>query len=361
VDPDGKLTVAAGNGVQGFSGDGGPAAAARFTYLRGIALERSGNLLIADGPRIRSVAQDAIIRTVAGNGAETGLFIVGRMTVDASGNLFFAAGNDSNGNLRVVKATPAGVMTTIAGGLPPVASGADGGAATAAHLYNVQALTTDRLGNLFMIDGSGGIRKVSPDGTIETALKAQPPKDALSDLVADASGNLIVADRSRIYKVAPGSLTTIAGNGTPGTTGEGSPALDAQVNFPNYVSVDPSGNVYFPERGTGGIRKITTDGIIRTAFRLPPAPYPPTGMGVDASGDIFIRDRERIFKIGPDGAMTTIFSRAIPVSSATPVTGVEPRTPNSTTFFIGSAMAIDAAGNVFFVDEGSIKKASNRR
>jgi hypothetical protein len=102
------------------------------------------------------------------------------------------------GNLRVVKATPAGVMTTIAGGVSPLASGADAGPATAAYLYNGQALTTDRRANLFMIDGSRGIRKVSPHGTIETALKAQPPMDALWDLVADASGNLIVAHRTHL-------------------------------------------------------------------------------------------------------------------------------------------------------------------
>lgn len=355
ITPDGVIRTIAGNAGAGFSGDGGPSVAARLTYLRGIAVDRNGNVLIADGARVRSVAPDGIIHTVAGNGAETGPFSIVHMTVDASGNLFLLSGNPSNGNARVMKLTPAGVLTTIAGGVPPLALGVDGGPATAAPLCAVGSLTVDQPGNLFMTD-CAGVRRVSPDGTIDTALKLALSNEFLWDLVADGSGNLIIASTTHIYKVASGGLTPVAGNGTPGATGEGSPALDAAVNFPNSVSVDPSGNIYFLETaGNGTIREVSTDGMIRTAFRLPPSNYPATGMGIDASGNIFIRERDRILKIAPNKFVSTVLST--PFDSASLVLGVEPRSPNFTTFFTGTTMAVDAAGDVFFVDQGSIKKA----
>ena len=235
VTASGTLVLIAGAGSAGYSGDGGPATAAHLGAPEGVAVDVSGNLFIADSynQRIRKVTPAGIISTVAGDGTpgfsgDGGPATAAQLgtpkgvAVDASGNLFIA---DSY-NQRVRKVTPAGMIFTVAGeGTGGV--GGDGGPATAAHV-SPNAVAVDASGNLFIADSSDRIRKVTPAGTISTVAgygygfsgDGGPATAAqMGDpegVAVDASGNLFIADsgNGRIRKVTPdGIISTVAGNG----------------------------------------------------------------------------------------------------------------------------------------------------
>jgi sugar lactone lactonase YvrE len=198
VGADGRLSLAAGNGLYGYSGDGGPATSAWLNRPTGVAVDSAGSLFIADSQnfRIRKVTQGGVINTVAGNGTRGYSGDYGPATsaqfsnptgvaVDSSGNLFIA----DTGNDRIRKVTPDGVISTVAGNGTYGYSG-DGGPATSAQLYSPSSVAVDSAGNLF---------------------------------IADVNNNLI-------RKVTPGGvISTVAGNGTYGYSGDGGPATSTQV------------------------------------------------------------------------------------------------------------------------------------
>jgi sugar lactone lactonase YvrE len=235
VGPDGKITTVAGTGKQGFSGDGGPATAAALSGPYGLAVDRAGNLFIADfhNGRVRKVSPNGTITTVAGGGTgELGdggpataavLNTPAGVAVDSAGNLFIASQNSH----RVRKVSPNGMISTVAGsgpgGIRAGGFSGDGGPATKAQFKFVSSVAVDHAGNLFITDGDNHrVRKVSPDGTITTV--AGGGTRGLVDGIAataatfypfavavDGAGNLLVADSSnRIFKVigvaAPGLL-----------------------------------------------------------------------------------------------------------------------------------------------------------
>ncbi|MFL6466137.1 MAG: BACON domain-containing protein [Bryobacteraceae bacterium] len=238
----GIITTVAGNGTAGFSGDGGPATSAQLDSPIGVAVDTPGNLYIVDSVnnRIRKVDTSGQISTFAGNGAAP-------------------------------PATPT-----------PADPIGDGGQATSAELNNPSSVAVDTSGNVYITDQSHRIvRKVNTSGIITTVAGVEntqgysgdggPATSAQLDspkaLAVDASGNLYIADQYgyRIRKVdTTGTITTIAGNGVAGFTGDGGPAAGAQLNAPAGLAVDASGNLYITDQGNIRIRKIDTTGKIST-------------------------------------------------------------------------------------------------
>lgn len=282
VSSSGMISTVAGNGIPGYSGDGGPALSASLSDVTGVALDAAGNLYIADAGnrRIRRVAPNGTISTVAGSGVQgfsgdggpAALATLNRPTsvlVDPAGNLYIA---DSS-NHRIRRVSPGGTITTVAGnGL--AGFGGDGGPAGGASLMFPLGLALDRSGNLYIADADNNrVRRVSPSGVITTAAGNGlggfagdgGPATAASlnlpeDVAVDAAGNLFIADagNNRIRKVDPsGVISTVAGTGADGFSGDGGPAIDAMLNFPWGLALDGAGGVLAADRANNRIRKIS--------------------------------------------------------------------------------------------------------
>ncbi|MDM8556471.1 hypothetical protein QUF75_17235 [Desulfococcaceae bacterium HSG7] len=366
----GIITTVAGNGASGYSGDGGTATAAQLNMPYGVYADAFGNLFIADrdNHRIRKVDTSGNISTVAGNGAagysgDGGAATAAQLNMpsgvyaDASGNLFIA----ERLNHRIRKVDTSGNISTVAGNGTWGDSG-DGGAATAAQLNRPVGVYADVSGNLFIADMSNNrIRKVdtsgdistvagsgtagySGDGGAATAAQLNYP----SGVYADAFGNLFIADANnyRIRKVdTSGDISTVAGNGTAGYLGDGGAATTKALNVPRGVYADASGNLFIADTFNNRIRKVDTSGNISTvagngskgysgdgSAATSAQLYYPYGVYADASGNLFIADSNNncIRKMIPDDTEpdTSITDQPLnPESNAMPVfqfTGSDP-------------------------------------
>ena len=345
VNTEGIISTIAGNGKEGFEGDGGPATSASLNKPRGVAVDPAGNVYIADrgNSRIRKVNTVGLISTIAGNGtsgfsgdgglATAASFDAWSLAVDVSGNLYITDAR----NHRVRKVNTAGIISTVAGDGGDIFGG-DGGPATATSVLPVD-IFVDPGGNLYLADASYRVRKVNGDGIITTiACNGTSgftgdggPATAAScvpyRVARDSAGNLYVADGSskRIRKVsAAGIITTVAGRGTGQSSGDGGPATLAELIQPLGVAVDPAGNVYIADEGSNRIRKVNTAGIISTiagndtqGFSGDGGPATsaslnkPREVAVDAAGNVYISDAGnfRIRKVNPAGVISTVAGR----------------------------------------------------
>jgi sugar lactone lactonase YvrE len=329
------ITTVAGDGKQGFSGDGGPATSARIFNAHGIAVDSSGNLYIADTDnwRIRKVSTSGIISTVAGKGTEGFSGDGGAATsaelypwgvaLDPSGNLYIADGR----NYRVRKVSTSGIISTVAGNGIKGFSG-DGGPATSAELGFTVGVALDSAGNIYIADaGNNRIRKVSTSGIISTVAgngtrgfsgDGGPATSAElgspSGVAVDSPGNIYIDDEGndRIRKVdISGIITTVAGGGSNGLA-EGGPATSAEISDPVALAVDSGGNFYFADVNNGRIRKVSTAGIITTVAgngdygyngdNIPALSAKLStlwGVAVDSAGDVYFADEQnqRIRKV----------------------------------------------------------------
>jgi uncharacterized protein (TIGR03437 family) len=354
----GIITTVAGSGMRsGLLGDGGAASSASFYNPTGVAVDSSGNIYIADygDQSIRKVtAATGIITTVAGEccgviddgdgGPATSAYLAETYGVafDVSGNLYIAEFNGER--IRQVAATT-GIIETVAGDGMYGDTG-DGGAATSASLGQPSGIAVDSSSNFYITELYGNrVRKVaaatgiittvagngkasfSGDGGAATSAGLNSP----NGVAVDASGNLYIADflNNRIRRVAAagGIITTVAGGGTSGLSGDGGPATSASFGGPNGVAVDASGDLYISDYGNNRIRKVTAaTGIITTvagsgplgAIGIPISGdggaaisatlFRPTGVAVDASGNLYISDAgNRVRKVAAaTGIITTI-------------------------------------------------------
>jgi len=323
------IITIAGNGVRGFSGDGGPAINASLNSPFGVVVDAAGNLFIADNEnrRVRKVAPAGTISTVAGNGISVFFGDGGPATsaalasptgiaVDAAGNLYIA----DTLNHRVRRVTAGGIITTVAGnGLRGFAG--DGGPATAAFLDEPYGVAVDTAGNLFIADSSNNrIRKVTTNGAI----------------------------------------STLAGNGRYAYAGDGGPATNASLAFPNGVAVDAAGNVYIADTRNARVRKVSPNGIISTlagngsvfpfvgdggpaTSATVSAPY---SVALDGSGNVFVADLQRIRKVSLGGTITTVAGNGN--------IGYSGDGGPATSASLGSqGVVVDAAGNVFIADQSN--------
>jgi uncharacterized protein (TIGR03437 family) len=354
ITPAGIISTVAGNGRQGFSGDGGPAVSASLSMQdNGLAFDAAGNLYISDwaNNRIRRVDKQGIITTFAGNGRNTyggdggpalqaSLNQPTGLAFDKAGNLIIA----DYGNNRIRRITPAGVISTIAG-TGSLGFAGDGGAPSQAQFRSPVAAVIDDTGNIFVSDrfnfrvrriaadltsigtaaGSGEYRLI-PDGS----RAAEAFFDGPRGLAFDLQGNLLVADRNNHYVrkvLADGSMRTIAGIGAQGWCCDGGLATQALISYPAGIVSDRQGNVYFSEYFSNRIRRVTPGGVITTYAgnggsvydgdnkpATQASLYIPDGLAMDASGTLYIADyfNSRIRTVTPDGIIHTFAGTGTP-------------------------------------------------
>ena len=396
VNTSGTITTVAGNGVTGYNGDNIPATTAALNFLEGIALDSSGNLYIADrgNNRVREVNTSGTITTVAGNGTAgflgfnipatsaeldwpTGvalddsgnIFIADTLNrviekVDTSGILRYAAGNgspglstpialavDSSGNLFVADMWPAALPAPNGAWRPIVdpsntlfAGGPSGG--------DQQIRKADTSGNVTIFAGNGwgltnvvGVPWASFGGDGSSAAGAE--LSAPAGVAFDSSGNLFIPDNNRIRKVdTKGIITTVAGTGAVGSSGDGGPAIKARFWDPVAIAVDTSGNLFIADYYNQRIRKVDASGIITTLIGNNKELMGPTGVAVDNKGNVFIADRDsnRVMKVNSSGTLSLIAGTGTAGYSGDggPATSAELNSPYELT--------LDSSGNLYITD-----------
>jgi sugar lactone lactonase YvrE len=376
ISPSGIITTIAGNGNPAFSGDGGPATAARLCSPKSILKDAGGNIYIADSgsSRIRRINPSGIITTFAGGFGDGGpatansLNPLGLMA-DVAGNIFVSDAD----NMRTCRISTSGTITTVAGSLVCGYAG-DGGPAKNASLSYPSSVVKDAAGNLYITDkDNSAIRKVSASGIITTicgngtstytgdggpainATMNQPNQAAF-----DVAGNLYIVDQVNfcVRKISTtGIISTVAGSGVFGDSGDGGPATAAKLSRPLAVAFDPAGNMIIADSWTGTLHMVNSAGIINTIAGTGTSGYSgdggpalaakmsPTGICIDSCGNIYISDSyERCRRINALGIITTIAGTGARGfgGDGGPATAAKLSYPNG--------IALDAAGNIYFSD-----------
>ena len=318
----GDISTIAGTGTAGFSGDGLAATSAKLHSPAGVAVDAAGNVFIADAAnhRVRRVdATSGLISTIAGTGT-AGIFGNGvaatsaqlngpeGVAVDAVGNVFIA--DTENHQVRRVDTTT-GLISTIAGTGTSGYNG-DGGIATSAKLFSPIGVAVDAAGNVFIGDANNyrvrrvdatsglistiagtGVFGYSGDGGAATSAQLSFPEG----VAVDGGGNVFIADwynqRVRRVDATSGLISTIAGTGAFGYSGDGGAGTSAQLNSPAGVAVDAAGNVFIADSGNSRVRRVdATTGLISTIAGTGASAQlnGPIGVAVDAAGNVFIAD-----------------------------------------------------------------------
>jgi uncharacterized protein (TIGR03437 family) len=325
----------------GFSGDGGLATAAALYSPNSVAVDTSGNIFIADtgNNRVRKVsANNGIITTIAGNGTQGSSGDGGPATaaelntptgvaVDASGNIFIA---DSL-NIRIRKVSPSGIITTYAGNGICCGFSGDGGPATLAELNNADGIAVDASGNLFIADQRNS--------------------------------------RIRSVSAATGIITTVAGNGSNGFSGDGGPATTAALYYPTDLTVDASGNLFIADCYNGRVRKVSASGIITTVAGTGISSGSPSGIGglatsanlvyvyhvaVDPSGNLFIPVGNQIWYVSASsGIVTNVAGNGTPYCGSNNCFTGDGGLAISAALDGPAGLSLDAAGDLFIADSGN--------
>jgi uncharacterized protein (TIGR03437 family) len=323
-----SISTVAGNGVYSYSGDGGQANKAQMNLPHGVAVGADGSVYVSDSANnvVRKVAVNGTISTIAGNGSAgfggdggngpaAQLSAPEGVAVDKLGNVYIA----DSANNRVRKVASTGAIATFAG-TGTAGSTGDGGAAASALLNAPFGLALDAAGNLYVTEfGGNRVRKISASGTISTVAGngvagyagdgSQSANAELSGpkaVAVDAAGNMYIADTNNNavrLVTAAGAISTVAGNGAGGYAGDLGLATAAQLGNPTGVAVDAAGNLYITDGSTrvrkvypggtivtiadtNGIRGYLGDGGVAAAAWL----NGPMGIAVGASGVLYVAD-----------------------------------------------------------------------
>ncbi|QOY88909.1 NHL domain-containing protein [Paludibaculum fermentans] len=390
----GRLMTFAGTGVRGYSGDGGSAQAAQVSYPTHLTVGPEGALYFIDNRLIRRVDTDGVITTFAGTTdltymGGTGMAMNARLitarglSFDANDNLFLA---DSDHHM-IRRITQAGEISTVAGNSIP-GSGGNGGAATEGSLFFPWATSHDAQGNLYVAQRGDSVEAYDADASLIRMVSAESTLSiaggggnasgstaaAIGDggpavkatfiwpesVTTDAAGQLYIADtnHSRIRRVdASGNITTVAGNGNYGYTGDNGAAVSAQLARPNRLCMTPDGGLVISDADNYRIRKVDAQGIIRTIAGTGATsrsgdggPAISAGLGFlsdiacDKDGSIFLAEYAGyIRRIDPDGVITTVAG-----ASKTTATALESADPSTVAFGTLQSVAVDTKGQLYF-------------
>lgn len=390
VTSDGIIHTVAGTGTAGYLLDPNrDARLSQLSYPTGIVADAAGNFYIADfwNSVVRRVDAQGKISLFAsapiGDGGPASSALLAAPTavaLDAHGAIYI---NDGSGRIR--KIDSAGNISTVAG-TGEQGFVADGVPATAAPLNNPQAIAVSPAGELFIADtGNQRVRKVGSDGIINTvagsgtagfsgddgpAVSAQ--LSSPSGVAVDAAGNLYISDTGnhRVRKVTPsGAITTVAGKGTAGWSGDSGPATAAELSSPAGLAIDSAGNLYVADPDTGTVRKVWADGIISTAAGTgqfvsstiggpydPAAITRPVAVALDSDGGLFIADiaDQRIRRVRA-GAIDTVAGWGVIrlPGSATPPSAPPGELPAFLEpVSLPAGVTIDSGGNLYFTEYG---------
>jgi sugar lactone lactonase YvrE len=379
ITPGGVVTTFAGGPNLTGSTDG-TGTAARFYSPRGLAIGAVGTIYVADSNNhtIRRITAAGVVTTLAGTpgsrGSANGTGSAARFSgpnaiaLDAAGNLFVA---DVSNNL-IRKVTPAGVVTTFAGGGGFTQSGYTDAVGTAARFAFPQGLAFDAAGNLFVADSNNRkIRRITPAAVVTTfAGSSQGYEDGLpgvakfdhpQGLAIDAAGNLYVPDdmNHAIRKVTPaGAVTTLTGGRA--VFGVVDTDRDSRFNLPSGMARDSGGNLYVADRANHIVRRITPDGAVTTIAGMagqsgstdgPPGEAKfssPLGIVAGSDGTVYVADsgNHTIRRILPDNTVDTL-------AGSPGISGTANGQGGNARFRNPSAVGLDAAGQVYVADTGN--------
>lgn len=385
VGSNGVIVTVAGTGAAGFSGDGGAAPGAALSSPQGVAAE-GGVIYVADtgNRRARAIAADGEISTVAG----TGLCCFGGdggpataaqlrapqgLAADADGNVLVSDGADH----RVRRVAPDGTISTLAG-TGAAGGGGDGGPAAAAQLNAPWGLAAAG-GSLYVADvNNNRIRRIDAGGAIHnfagtgglgftgdggpaTAAQLRRPQG----IAAGPSGEAYVADtgNNRVRRVdAGGGITTVAGSGVFGFSGDGGAATSAALRAPGAVAVAPDGGLYVADTGNHRVRRVAPDGTIDTVAGTGTAGYAgdggpaaaarlwsPQSLALDAAGNLYVADtnNRRVRAVAPDGTITTV------IGSGGCCFGGDGGPATDALLGTPAGVAVDGHGAIYVADAGS--------
>lgn len=382
VNPDGQYIRLAGNGISGYSGDGGPAVDAALNDPERVVVDPAGNVYFAESGnhRVRRVAPDGTITTYAGtgrpgfsgdNGPATSAALnypVG-LALDAAGNLYIS----DFLNRRIRRVSPQGVITTVAGNGQPGFSG-DGGLATQASI-NGFGVGASPAGELYIADTyNHRVRMVDAQGVISTIAgtgqagfsgdqgpAAQATLNLPYDVDIDSQGNVYVEDylNIRVRRISPGGMmSTVVGSGALGSGGNGLPGTAAPLNFAFAISVTPSGDLLVGDTSGHRVKRLSNatisfvagngdqprspEGVVATSAYL----NGPHGVRFDVNGELLFADtfNHQIRRLRADGTITTVAGTGAVGS------GGDGGMATLATLQSPEDVAVDANGNIFIAD-----------
>jgi uncharacterized protein (TIGR03437 family) len=409
ISANGTISTVAGNGVAGFTADGIQATVGSLNEPEGVAVDRIGNLYIADtvNNRVRMVSPAGVIGTVAGTGFsavygsiwdETGvstttgdggpatsaaIVLPTDVALDAAGNLYIA--DYGNGRIRQVLK---GTIDTLAGALDGIPLEV-GQLAVSEELSGPTGLAVNAAGIIYFAEGSigtgsglapgdfriwevtsagllavaagNGLESYSGDGGAAAVAQLNNP----AGVAVDAQGNLFVADtlNHRVRKISPsGAITTVAGTGVAGYSGDGGPATSAQLDSPMGVAVAGNGVLYIADTHNNRIRMVTGTGAMYTlagngnaSFYGDGGPagqasvHAPQGVAIDANGNVLVADtgNQRIRRIAGNGNIGTLAG-----SGGQGYSG-DGGAATSAQLNLPAGVAVDAASNIYIADTGN--------
>lgn len=367
VNTSGVISTVAGNGTCGYSGDGSAATAARLNGPRGIAFDASGNMYIADfaNHRVRKVDTSGHISTFAGTGKggfsgdggpATSAKIGSPRGVTLRGNALYIS-NAGRGRYRSVNLT-SNIINTYAGST----LGYDGDNHTllTTQFAGAGAISFDSSGNPIFADTNNGRVRKANAGIVSTIAggylgdsgKATSAALVLPEAVSvDKTENIYIADYfgNRVRRVSGGIISTIAGNGITGYSGDGGPGTSAMLNSPQGVAKDSSGNIFISDAGNGVIRKVNTSGTIST-FATNVNFFDLYKIAIDSANNLYVADDAAcvVWKITP----TAVVRIAAGVLNTCGYNG-DNISATSARLNLPYGVAVDLSGSLFIADYGN--------